>query len=214
MELLPLAFVSGWACGVNAWATLLVLGLLGRFAAFAEIPDALQRTDVLIVVGLLTVLELLVDKVVHLDSAWNVIGTVVRPIAGGAVGALLAGADGGLPAVLLAAIGGVTALLSHLAHSVLRLAINTTGESASTIGASVAGDLAVAFAVVGAVVLPVLTAIVALLVLVVLLLAAIRLRGRARIGWRGLSRPLTDRLVVIRRAVTDRRHRGRTGDRN
>ena len=28
MEMLPAAFASGWASGVNAWATVLVLGLL------------------------------------------------------------------------------------------------------------------------------------------------------------------------------------------
>jgi len=32
MELLPLAFTSGWTSGINAYATVLILGLLGRFA--------------------------------------------------------------------------------------------------------------------------------------------------------------------------------------
>ena len=32
MEALPLAFTSGWASGINAYACVLILGLLGRFA--------------------------------------------------------------------------------------------------------------------------------------------------------------------------------------
>ena len=57
MELLPLTFASGWACGLNAYATVLVLGLLGRFAHLAQVPDGLQRTDVLLAAGVLAVLE-------------------------------------------------------------------------------------------------------------------------------------------------------------
>ena len=34
MEMLPAAFASGWASGINAWGTVLVLGVLGRFAGF------------------------------------------------------------------------------------------------------------------------------------------------------------------------------------
>jgi hypothetical protein len=38
MDLLPLAFTSGWTSGINAYATVLILGLLGRFAGVEEIP--------------------------------------------------------------------------------------------------------------------------------------------------------------------------------
>src|SRR5215207_9659515 len=48
MELLPLAFTSGWTSGINASATVLVLG---RFARVEEIPSGPQRTGVLIAAG-------------------------------------------------------------------------------------------------------------------------------------------------------------------
>jgi hypothetical protein len=38
MDLLPLAFTSGWTSGINAYATVLMLGLLGRLAGVEEIP--------------------------------------------------------------------------------------------------------------------------------------------------------------------------------
>ena len=44
MEMLPLAFTGGWASGINAWATVLVLGLLGRFAGVEGVPAARVET--------------------------------------------------------------------------------------------------------------------------------------------------------------------------
>ena len=39
MELLPLAFTSGWTSGINAYATVLLLGLMGQFVGVEEIPS-------------------------------------------------------------------------------------------------------------------------------------------------------------------------------
>ena len=140
MELLPLAFTSGWTSGINAYATVLILGLLGRFAGIEEIPAGLQRTDVLIAAAALTLIEFVADKVPYVDSIWDVASTVVRPIAGAVIGALLAGNSGDLVTLTLAAVGGVTALVSHLVKAGLRLAINSSPEPASNIGASLAGE--------------------------------------------------------------------------
>ena len=79
MELLPLAFTSGWTSGINAYATVLFLGLLGRFAGVEGIPVGLQRTDVLIVAGVLTVVEFVADKIPYVDSIWDGVSTIVRP---------------------------------------------------------------------------------------------------------------------------------------
>ena len=87
MEMLPAAFASGWASGINAWGTVLVLGVLGRFAGIEGIPAGFQRTDVLIIVAVLCAIELVVDKIPYIDSAWDTISTVIRPIAGAAIGA-------------------------------------------------------------------------------------------------------------------------------
>ena len=96
MELLPLTFASGWTSGINAYLTVLVLGLLGRFAGFEDVPAGLQRTDVLIVAGVLALIEFVADKIPYVDSVWDVASTVVRPAAGAVIGALIAGANGDL----------------------------------------------------------------------------------------------------------------------
>ncbi|MFW6596991.1 DUF4126 domain-containing protein [Propionibacteriaceae bacterium Y2011] len=185
MEVLPLAFTSGWASGINAYATTLILGLLGRFAGFSQIPEGLQRTDVLIVMAVLTVLEVVADKIPYLDSIWDTVSTIIRPVIGAVIGALLAGANGDLWTITLAAVGGVTALLSHLTKAGLRLAINTSPEPATNIGASVFGDVSVVGATVGVVLFPIPVAIITAVVLVIGLVVLVRSAGRVRKGWRG-----------------------------
>lgn len=183
MELLPLTFASGWASGINAYATVLVLGLLGRFAHMGNVPEGFQRTDVLIVMGILTLLEFFADKIPYVDSAWDAISTVIRPIAGAVIGALMAGAQGDLLTLSLAAVGGVTALLSHLTKAGVRLAINTSPEPVTNVGASLAGDVAVTGMTTFAVFNPVAAAVVAAIILVAGLIVTYLLLSRIRRGW-------------------------------
>lgn len=188
MELLPLAFTSGWTSGINAYATVLLLGLLGRFAGIEEIPAGLERTDVLIAAAVLTVIEFVADKVPYVDSAWDGVSTVVRPVAGAVIGALLAGGNGDLLTLTLASVGGVTALVSHLVKAGLRLAVNTSPEPASNLGASLAGDVSVAGVTAIAVLNPVVAAVVVALLLVAGVWLTIAVLGRVRRGWQGFRR--------------------------
>jgi hypothetical protein len=183
MELLPLAFTSGWTSGINAYATVLILGLLGRFAGTEDIPAGLQRTDVLIAAAVLTVIEFVADKVPYVDSIWDGGSTVVRPIAGAVIGALLAGGSGDLVTLTLASVGGVTALVSHLVKAGLRLAINTSPEPASNIGASLAGDVSVAGVTAFAVLNPAVAAVLVAVLLVAGIWLTIAAMGRVRRGW-------------------------------
>ena len=176
-----MTFASGWASGINAYATVLVLGLLGRFAGTGGVPEGFQRTDVLIVMAVLALVEFVADKVPVLDSIWDVPSTVIRPIAGALIGALIAGANGDLLTISLAAVGGVTALLSHLAKAGIRLAVNTSPEPVSNIGASVAGDVGV---------VPVAAAIIAGILLVFMIWLAFKLGTKVRRGWLWLKRKL------------------------
>ncbi|MFF2812283.1 DUF4126 domain-containing protein [Streptomyces sp. NPDC058000] len=144
MSVLPLVFTSGWASGINAYAVVLLLGLLGATGVSDEVPAALERPDVLIVAGLLFVAEVIADKIPYVDSVWDAVHTVIRPIAGGVVAALLAGHDGSLPQLAAGAVGGSTALVSHLVKAGTRIAVNTSPEPASNIVLSLAEDLGVA----------------------------------------------------------------------
>ncbi|MFE3603305.1 DUF4126 domain-containing protein [Streptomyces sp. NPDC059142] len=166
MSVLPLIFTSGWASGVNAYAVVLLLGLFGATGLTDEVPASLQRTDVLVVVGVLFLCEAVADKIPYVDSVWDSVHTVVRPVAGAVVGALLAGQSGSLPELAAGAVGGSTALVSHLVKAGTRMAINTSPEPVSNVLVSTAEDLGVAGIVVFALFHPVAAAVVAGILLV------------------------------------------------
>lgn len=162
-----MTFASGWASGLNAWATVLVLGLLGRFADAPEVPAGFQRTDVLVVMAVLALIELLADKIPLVDSTWDAVSTVIRPVAGAIIAALIAGQSGSLTTLALAGVGGVSALLSHLTKSGLRLAINTSPEPVSNVTASVANDISLVGVLAVAVQEPLVAAGIAAVLLIV-----------------------------------------------
>ena len=144
MEALPLAFTTGWASGINAYACVLILGLLGRFAGADDVPAALTTNGVLIAAGVLFAFEFVADKIPYADSAWDAISTVIRPTIAAIVAALLAGEATTLQQAAIATTGGLVALLSHAVKSSLRLAINTSPEPVTNIAASSGEDVAVA----------------------------------------------------------------------
>ena len=169
---LPLVLTTAWSAGVNSYATVALLCAAGR-AGLMDVPSAFERNDVLVVALVLYAIEFVADKVPLVDSAWDVIHTVVRPLVGGTAGALLAGDSGasdGLQA-LAGGGGGAVALASHAVKGSLRLAINTSPEPFTNIAASVGED----FAVAGVVLLATSHPWVALAVATVLLAAGIAL---------------------------------------
>lgn len=87
MELLQAIGLSAPA-GLNAYLTLLLAGLAGRYGLvdFTGVwGDRLTNPYVLGVLAALTAWELVVDKIPGADHINDVIGTVVRPLAGALV---------------------------------------------------------------------------------------------------------------------------------
>ena len=184
VDLLPLVVSSGWASGVNAYLLVLVLGITDRVAGLEQIPDVLARPDVLVVAAVLFAVEFVADKIPYLDSSWDAISTAIRPTVGAVVALLLAGDVSTLEQALYAVLGGGTALASHSVKAGIRLAINTSPEPVTNIGASLGEDVTV----LGVVLLAVSYPWIAFGVVLVLLVAggalALFLLSRIRRGWR------------------------------
>ncbi|MFD7895885.1 DUF4126 domain-containing protein [Streptomyces sp. NPDC059479] len=161
MSVLPLIFTSGWASGINAYAVVLLFGVFGATGLSDEVPESLQRTDVLIAAAVLFLCDTVADKIPYIDTVWDAVHTVIRPLSGAVVGALLAGQSGSLPEIAAGAVGGSTALLSHLVKAGTRMAVNTSPEPFSNIAVSTAEDLGVAGIITFAVFHPVAAAVVA-----------------------------------------------------
>ena len=186
METLPLSIANGWASGISAYATLLIAGLLGRFGV-ADTPGALQRTDVLLFVGVLLALEFVADKIPYVDSIWDSIHTVIRPTIAAILGVLIAGHAGSLDQAVAASTSSIIALLSHLTKGGLRLAVNTSPEPVTNIGTSLAEDGAVVGVALLSWQLPWVAAGIALTLLAYFLLSRIR-RGLTRLRQQSGSR--------------------------
>lgn len=182
MDVVALTFASGWASGINAYATVFLLGLIGRLGGVEGIPPGFERTDVLVVMGILALVEFVADKVPYLDSAWDAVSTFIRPVAGALIGALLAGANGDLLPMAMGALGGVTALVSHAARAGVRLAVNTSPEPLSNMGASLTGDAALIAVISLAIAYPVQAALLAALLLAGTIALALLLLGQIRKG--------------------------------
>jgi len=188
-ELLPWVFTSGWASGINAYAVVLVMGLLGRFAGVDGIPHVLGRTDVLLAATVLFLLEMVADKIPYVDSAWDSVHTFVRPAVGATLGYLLGHESSSLDAAFSAAAGGFSALASHGVKAGIRAAVNTSPEPVSNVAVSSAEDVTVAGVVTLAALHPwwaasiAATLLVAGVTLVVFLLGRIRRVRRRYDAW-------------------------------
>ncbi|MFD7051250.1 DUF4126 domain-containing protein [Streptomyces mirabilis] len=180
MSVLPLVFTSGWASGINAYAVVLLLGIFGATGLSDDVPESLQRPEILITAGVLFLCEAVADKIPYVDSVWDSVHTVIRPAAGAWVGALLAGQSGSLSDLAAGAIGGSTALASHTVKAGTRMAINTSPEPFSNLVMSTAEDLGVAGILTFAMFHPEAAAIIAGVLLLAGLLALFFLNSRIR----------------------------------
>jgi hypothetical protein len=180
VSVLPLVFTSGWASGINAYAVVLLLGIFGATGLSDEVPESLQRPEILIAAGVLFLCEAVADKIPYVDSVWDSVHTVIRPVAGAWVGALLAGQSGSLSDLAAGAIGGSTALASHTVKAGTRMAINTSPEPFSNLIMSTAEDLGVAGILTFAMFHPEAAAIIAGVLLLAGLLALFFLISRIR----------------------------------
>jgi hypothetical protein len=135
----------GWASGINLYAAMLTLGLMGATGAMMLPPDLqiLASPIVILAAGLMYAVEFFADKVPGVDTGWDALHTFIRIPAGAA---LAAGSAWSIdPSIGLAAglVGGTLAAASHAAKSSARLVINSSPEPFTNWGASVTEDVAV-----------------------------------------------------------------------
>ena len=140
MESLAYVLTSGWASGINVYATILVTGLLGRYGGVEGVPEVLERNEILLPAAALFAIEFVADKIPYVDNVWDAVHTAIRPTLGAVLGALLAGEANDLGEAVGAVLGGTTALASHAEKASLRLAVNASPEPVSNIVLSLAED--------------------------------------------------------------------------
>jgi hypothetical protein len=145
IQLLGSAMGLGFVSGLNLYATVLTLGLGIRFNFITLSPqfsqlDILSSWYVLAAAAILFILEAFADKIPWVDSLWDAVHTIVRPLGAAALGATAIGSVDPQAAVIAAMCGGV-ALTGHSAKAGTRLLVNHSPEPFSNIVLSLVEDV-------------------------------------------------------------------------
>ena len=137
------SLLSGWRLYLCVFAT----GMAMRFGWIA-MPEHFHQLDMLAnpwvigTAGVAAVAEFLADKVMWIDTAWDAVHTLIRPI-GGALLAL-AIVDPHDPAwqIVVLILGGSGSLLTHSAKASTRAVVNVSPEPVSNLLLSTTEDVA------------------------------------------------------------------------
>lgn len=131
------------AAGVNLYATVAVLGLAARYG-WVDLPEQFKVFDnpwIIGAAGALYVIEFVADKIPWVDSLWDSVHTVVRPIGGAVIAVATLGEQSPAVQGAIALLGGAVAAGSHVTKAGTRVAANASPEPFSNWFLSLAEDV-------------------------------------------------------------------------
>jgi hypothetical protein len=144
-QIIALSMGVAWASGINMYAAIAMLGILGA-TGHIVLPQGLEPlTDPVVIVAacFMYCVEFFADKTPGVDTGWDAIHTFLR-IPAGAVLAAMAVGDVSVTAQIAAGlVGGTLTAATHATKAGARVIINTSPEPVSNWGASLAEDVAV-----------------------------------------------------------------------
>ena len=144
-DTISLTMGVAWASGINLYAAILMLGVLGATGGMNLPPDLriLASPAVILAAAFMYCVEFITDKIPGVDTGWDTLHTFIR-IPAGAL--LAAGTVGDVnPALVLSAalIGGGVAAGTHAAKAGTRVMVNTSPEPFSNWALSIVEDFTV-----------------------------------------------------------------------
>lgn len=145
MDLTTLGRTLGFsfAAGVNLYATVAILGLASRYG-WVSLPPQFQvfNNDLVIVAAIvLYLIEFFADKIPYVDTLWDMLHTLIRPVGGALIAVTTLGEASPTVEGLVALLGGTIAAGSHLTKTSTRAVANTSPEPFSNWILSVGEDL-------------------------------------------------------------------------
>ena len=148
LNLLGVALGLATLAGINLYLTVFVTGLAVNQHWITLAPqyqslEVLGHPAIVIVAGVFYFLEFFADKIPWVDSAWDAVHTIIRPIGGAFLAIRVLGNSSPTFDVLVVLAAGSTSLMAHTAKASSRLVANTSPEPFSNIGLSVVEDVAV-----------------------------------------------------------------------
>lgn len=173
-EILAMAASFSLLAGWRLYATVLAAGLAMRFDIL-PLPQHLsslqifENSWILGVAAIAMVAEFLADKIAWVDSAWDGVHSLIRPIGGALLALAIVDPSQPVWQIVTLLLGGGSALLSHGAKASARAAVNASPEPVSNVVVSGVEDITTTSALVIALANP----WIALVVVAALLLAMV-----------------------------------------
>jgi hypothetical protein len=164
-----------FAAGINLYATVAILGLAERFG-WVALPEQFRVFDNDMVIGaaiVLYIVEFVADKIPWVDSIWDAMHTVIRPIGGAVIAVSTLGDASPTMQGLVALLGGTLATGTHLTKAGTRAAANTSPEPFSNWVLSLVEDVFVLGLSALALKFPIAAAIVVIAVVVMMIWFAV-----------------------------------------
>jgi Domain of unknown function (DUF4126) len=132
-----------FAAGINLYATVAILGLASRFD-WVALPPQFKVFDNDIVIGAALVMylvEFFADKIPWVDSVWDAVHTVIRPVGGALIAVATLGQASPTVQGLAALMGGTLAAGSHFSKAGTRAVANASPEPFSNWILSITEDV-------------------------------------------------------------------------
>jgi len=142
---LALVLGASWASGINLYATIGMLGIMGLTGNIV-LPEqfvVLQNPLVIGAAALMYLVEFIADKTPGVDTGWDTIHTFIRIPAGVMLAAGVVGDVNPAMTITAGILGGTISATSHTMKAGSRILINTSPEPFTNWTASVAEDVAV-----------------------------------------------------------------------
>ena len=145
LQLLGIALGLATLSGLNLYLTVFATGLAVQQHWITLAPqyqslDILSHPAVLVISGALFLLQFFADKIPWVDSLWDAVHTIIRPIGGAMLAIRVLGTPEPVYDVIVALLAGGVTLVAHSAKSGVRLVANHSPEPFSNIGLSLAED--------------------------------------------------------------------------
>jgi hypothetical protein len=132
-----------FAAGINLYATVAILGLASRYG-WVSLPPQYQVFDNNWIIGgaiVLYVIEFFADKIPWVDSAWDAVHTLIRPIGGALIAIATIGDVSAGTQTVVGLLGGALAAGTHLSKSGTRAVANASPEPFTNWILSIAEDV-------------------------------------------------------------------------
>jgi len=185
VELIALAASTSLLAGWRLYLVTLVTGIAMKFGWIA-LPDHLHALDVLAnnwVLGIAavgTLAEFFADKIAWVDSAWDAVHSIVRPLGGALLS--LAIVDSADPAWQVGSFlfGGGAAFIAHAGKAGARTLVNASPEPFSNVIVSTGEDIATGGLLALAIANPIAAALIALILVILSLWLVVEARRLLR----------------------------------